>query len=81
MQLLRWIRFRPLALLVSLCLPSGVTKAQVITEFGAGITTGAQPVGVTAGPDGNLWFTEPYVDRIGRITTGNAIFANGFDGR
>ncbi len=23
---------------------------------------------ITAGPDGNLWFTEPWTDRIGRIT-------------
>jgi hypothetical protein len=32
-----------------------------VTEFSAGIT---------AGPDGNLWFTEPGVNGIGRITLG-----------
>jgi streptogramin lyase len=26
------------------------------------------PLRITKGPDGNMWFTEPYVDRIGRIT-------------
>jgi virginiamycin B lyase len=25
--------------------------------------------GITAGPDGALWFTETYVNKIGRITT------------
>ena len=39
-----------------------------ITEFSAGITTGSGPVGITAGPDGNLWFTEIGGNRIGRIT-------------
>ena len=45
-----------------------ITPLGVVTEFSAGITAGAQPVGITAGPDGNLWFTEYSGDRIGRIT-------------
>ena len=40
----------------------------VVTEFSAGITSGAFPVDITVGPDGNLWFTEAGVNRIGRIT-------------
>lgn len=32
-----------------------------------------QPAGITAGPDGNLWFTEEAGNKIGRITTGGAI--------
>ena len=28
------------------------------------------PVGIAAGPDGNLWFTESNANQIGRITTG-----------
>ena len=40
----------------------------MITEFGAGISAGARPLGIAAGPDGNLWFTEVFGDRIGRIT-------------
>jgi streptogramin lyase len=47
---------------------AGTTEAQVVTEFTAGITGGASPVGITAGPDGNLWFTEYNGNRIGRIT-------------
>src|SRR5213080_3960121 len=33
----------------------------------------SRPVGITAGPDGNLWFTESGRDRIGRITTAGVI--------
>ena len=29
-----------------------------------------QPAGITAGPDGNIWFTEENGNRIGRITPG-----------
>ncbi|MGH6796672.1 MAG: virginiamycin B lyase family protein, partial [Methylocella sp.] len=32
-------------------------------------TAGSEPVGITAGPDGNLWFTESHGNNIGRITT------------
>src|SRR5436190_14087 len=32
-------------------------------------TGGARPYGITAGPDGALWFTEEDADLIGRITT------------
>jgi len=31
------------------------------------------PLSITAGPDGNMWFTEPYVNRIGRITPAGTI--------
>jgi hypothetical protein len=48
---------------------SGGAWAQVVTEFGSGITTGAGPLSIVAGPDGNLWFTELTGNRIGRITT------------
>ena len=49
-----------------------ITPLGVVTEFSAGITAGAGPLGITAGPDGNLWFTEPNGNRIGRISTGAA---------
>src|SRR5450631_3218903 len=55
-------------MLALLCLLSGGASAQVITEFSVGITPGAEPFGITAGPDGNLWFTELIGDKIGRIT-------------
>ena len=41
-----------------------------ITEY-ATPTLNSQPTGITAGPDGALWFTE--TDKIGRITTAGVI--------
>ncbi len=52
----------------ALSLFSGGAQAQAVTEFHTGITGSAQPWGITAGPDGNLWFAESAGDRIGRIT-------------
>ena len=42
----------------------GWDTAGNITEF----ATAFDPDRITAGPDGNLWFTEPFNDKIGRIT-------------
>ncbi len=39
-----------------------------ITEFRTGIASASSPAGIALGADGNLWFTEEYGDRIGRIT-------------
>ena len=36
-------------------------------------TRNSGPVGITAGPDGNLWFTEVNGNKIGRITPGGTI--------
>ena len=55
--------------LEDLCTPSYVP----ITEFTAGITSGANLAGIAAGPDGNLWFTEYDGDRIGRITPSGVV--------
>ena len=41
----------------------------MITEFNVP-TPGGRPWGITAGPDGALWFTEFQGNQIGRITTG-----------
>ncbi len=41
--------------------------ASTITEFH--VSNVGVPQGITAGPDGNLWFTEFYDDVAGRITT------------
>jgi virginiamycin B lyase len=54
------------------------TLAQTISEFPIP-TPGSAPAGITAGPDGALWFTEegyptdPNNENIGRITTAGAI--------
>ena len=52
--------------LLGLC--TGAARAQVVTEYSTGITAGAQPYGITAGPEGNIWFAERNGNRIGRIT-------------
>jgi streptogramin lyase len=50
--------------------------AGVVTEFSDGISpptpAQAQPNGITAGPDGNIWFAET-PDRIGRVTPAGVI--------
>jgi virginiamycin B lyase len=45
--------------------------AQLIQEFPLGSST--DPIAITAGPDGNLWFTKQGSNSIGRITTAGAI--------
>jgi streptogramin lyase len=45
-----------------------------ITEFSTGLNTNAKPLGITAGPDGNLWFADTGdTPAIGRITPGGQI--------
>jgi streptogramin lyase len=36
-------------------------------------TTGSQPNGITAGPDGNVWFTEYSSNKIGRVTPAGVV--------
>src|SRR6267378_4059380 len=50
---------------------AGRALALTFTEFP--ISTDSRPVGITTGPDGALWFTEPYLDKIGRIATRGVI--------
>jgi len=52
-----------------LCVLAVAAHAQVVTEFSAGSTPG-QLVGIATGPDGSLWFTEQFGNRIGRLTPG-----------
>jgi streptogramin lyase len=71
------------ALLIGLlALPGGAFAAGPATEFSAGISPGAGPNGIAAGPDGNLWFTEQTGNRIGRITPTGAVteFSTGITG-
>ena len=43
-----------------------------MTEFGLR-SANSGPYGITAGPDGALWFTEQTGNRIGRMTTGGVV--------
>jgi hypothetical protein len=49
-----------------------ITPAGAVTEFPIP-TANSQPYGITAGPDGNLWFTEYLGNRVGRITPAGAV--------
>ncbi len=65
---------RPVAL--ALVLLFGIAAApsaaaQAIIEFP--LPAGSSPAGITAGPDGNVWFVEEHGDRVGRIATSGAI--------
>jgi streptogramin lyase len=46
-----------------------VVTATIVTDFPLPGSSG----GIAAGPDGAIWFTEPALDRIGRITTTGAV--------
>ena len=45
-----------------------ITPAGVVTEFSKGITPGGGPCAITAGPDGNVWFSEVNANYVGRVT-------------
>ena len=47
--------------------PDGAAQ-EVITEYPVP-SFNSQPVGITSGPDGALWFTKRLGSNIGRITT------------
>ncbi|MEX2106528.1 MAG: hypothetical protein WD810_06475 [Solirubrobacterales bacterium] len=58
----------------------------IITEFNSGLTPGSKPMGLVAGPDGNVWFThygnEGVGPAVGRITPAGVIteFREGLGG-
>jgi streptogramin lyase len=60
------VRFRPeVTALESRWLPSTITEFP-LPPLSFGASYGA--LGITAGPDGNVWFTEPITGVVGRIT-------------
>jgi virginiamycin B lyase len=59
-------------LFTSFAAPTGVDAAVTITEY-ATPTQNSDPQGITAGPDGNLWFTEYNVNKIGKTTPAGTI--------
>ncbi len=85
---IRWHRDRPLLRhlpsraptlclltlgLLSIVLAAGATVANAvqITEFP--LESGSKPNYITTGPDGNLWFTDAGLNKIGRITTSGQV--------
>ena len=61
-----------LTAMLSFLLAAGTAAAAIpagtVTQFSAGLTGNAGLGSVTAGPDGNLWFTETNHNAIGRIS-------------
>ena len=50
-----------------------ITPTGTITEFPLGSDSSFASAGITSGPDGNLWFTEPGSNSIGRISLSGVI--------
>ena len=48
------------------------TPLGVVSEFSVP-TANSAPMGITAGPDGNVWFTQAAADKIGKITPAGCI--------
>ena len=68
------MRIRPESLLsfVAFVILAASVSAQTFTEFLLP-NASAEPNGIAAGPDGNLWFTEFRGNRIGRITAAGVV--------
>jgi streptogramin lyase len=49
------------------CDAASMAATATITEF-ATCASNSAPIVITSGPDGNLWFTEDSVGKIGRIS-------------
>ena len=47
--------------------PSVLALSGKIREFPITTAIFSQPGGITAGPDGNLWFTEEHGNKIGQL--------------
>jgi len=66
------VRPRLAALLIALCSCVGLVSLSVAPAWAAGTVTtfpvASPPYFITAGPDGNLWFTRISANAIGRIT-------------
>jgi streptogramin lyase len=54
------------AFVVAVAAPAAGAPVGTVTEFP--LVAGSDPYGITAGPDGNLWFTNLSAGYIGRIT-------------
>jgi len=49
------------------------SPAGVVTEFSSGITASSGVMIPTAGPDGNVWFSEQWGNNVGRITPSGTV--------
>jgi hypothetical protein len=61
-----------LAIVLTLSAGHRPPVAQAITEFPVP-SASSEPIGITTGPDGALWFNEYSGNKIGRITTAGVV--------
>ena len=83
MRLFRRLALVAVLLAISLLCVASATAAPTMTEFSL-LTGGRSPAGITAGPDGNVWFAESAGSGgIGRITPAGSIteFTAGISGQ
>ena len=69
---MRWAKLAAGAVSLAVVLTGGLAEAStpgVVTTFDSGLS--GRPTSIAAGPDGNLWFTDP--DGIGKITPSGAV--------
>jgi cysteine-rich repeat protein len=45
-----------------------------VVEYG--LPNGTSPIGITAGPDGNMWFAEGAANKIGKMTTAGVVLSH-----
>ncbi len=57
--------------LVALAALAQSAGAVQVYEFG--LPAGSKPLYITAGPEGNLWFTDPGTNQIGKISTSGSV--------
>jgi virginiamycin B lyase len=62
MRIRRLLGFAAICVAIS---SSAAAQARTLTEFT--LPSGSQPAGIAVGPDGNIWFTECFGNKIGRI--------------
>jgi virginiamycin B lyase len=60
-------------LLLAVALTAPAASPPTVTEYSAGIPSGAQPAAIVAGPGGDMWFAEPGANAIGRISSSGVV--------
>src|SRR5687768_6752281 len=73
----RWLS--ALATVPFLAFAGPAVAAPVVHEFSDGLSPAAGLADIALGPDGNLWFAEKDVDKLGRLTPGNPPVIAEFD--
>ena len=58
---------------------AGTATAATVTNFDTGNPEG-QPLGIVAGPNGNMWFADPGANSVSQLTPGGTVFPNAYVG-